>query len=205
MSEDEKDGKGEKPFFVTRFLAFLLDGFIVLLLASLIAMPFIDSDKLISMSNESKQIVEKYQSKDITDKEYSVEIVNIEYMMARGTVLVSIISILVGLLYYVVLPLYNKGQTLGKKLFGMRIVSTSGNLDSNKLLFRALIADFLLLNIISVLFIMFASREVYFGCVEIFTFIQYLITAISIIMIIVDKKGLAIHDSLVHTKVIKNN
>ena len=205
MSEDEKDGKGEKPFFVTRFLAFIIDAFIVLFLACMLTTPFVNSEKLISMSNESKQIMEKYTNNEITEEEYLVDMLNVEYMMARGTVLVFIVYLIVGLLYYVVLPLYVNGQTLGKKLFRQKIISTSGKLSSDQLLFSALIADFLLLILLSVIFIMFASRDIYYSCVELFSFIQYIITFISIILIIVNKEGLSIHDRIVHTKVIKIN
>ena len=103
----------------------------------------------------------------------------------------------------VVLPIFNNGQTLGKKIFGMKIVSTYGDLNANQLIFRSFLADFLLLNIISVMFLMFASRDVYINCIELFTLAQYTITFASIIMVIVNKEGLAIHDGLVHTKVVK--
>ena len=125
--------------------------------------------------------------------------------MSRSMELTSIFVILVSVLYYVVLPIYNKGQTLGKKLFGMKIVSTYGDLNANQLIFRSFLADFVLLNIITVLFLMFASRSIYLSCIELFTLAQYTITFASIIMVIVNKEGLAIHDGLVHTKVVKVN
>ncbi len=205
MSEDGKDGKSEKPLFVTRCIAFLIDAFIVLLLSSLFATPFVNSDKLLSISEDTRVLLEKYNNNEVTEQEYLVELSNIEYMMARSTELVSIFSILFGVIYYVVMPLYMKGQTLGKKLFKLKIESTVGELSSNQLLFRAFIADFLLLNIISVLFIMFASRSVYLQCSELFTFVQYTITFASIIMMIISKEGITIHDRLVNTKVIKIN
>lgn len=205
MSEDEKDGKPEKPFFVSRCLAFLIDMVIVLFLSSLIATPFVDTSKMVTLREQSMNIVEKYQKNQITDQEYLVEISNLEYMMARSTELVTIIMILISVLDFVVLPLYNKGQTIGKKIFKLKITSDTGELTANQLLFRALIANFLLLNIISILFIMFAGRDVYMNCVGLFNFIQYIITFASIIMIAFGKEGLAVHDKLVHTKVVKVN
>lgn len=205
MSEDEKDGKPEKPFFVSRCLAFVIDMFIVLLLSSMIATPFVDANKMLTLREQSVNIVEKYQKNEMTDKEYLVEISNLEYMMARSTELVTIIMILISVLNFVVLPLYNKGQSIGKKLFKLKIVSDTGELNANQLLFRTFIANFLLLNIISILFIMFADRDVYMYVVELFTFAQYIITFGSIIMIAFGKEGLAIHDKLVHTKVVKVN
>ena len=198
MSEEIK-----KPFFITRCLAFVIDAFLVLLVASLLSVPFVNVDKLNTVSEQSKELVEKYQAKEITDQEYVVEASNIQYMMARNMEIVSVFGLLIAVLYYVVLPLYNKGQTIGKKLLGLRIASTVGDLYANQLLFRSFIANFILLNFISILFLIFASRSIYTQCVEIFTIIQYSITFVSIIMIIINKDGLALHDRLVHTKVIK--
>ena len=203
MSEDEKDGKQKKPLFVLRCLAYIIDGFLVLFLSALLSAPFVNSDQMLELAEESRSIVQKYSQNEMTEQEYLVEASNLEYKMARSMELISIFIILVSVVYYVVLPIFLNGQTLGKKIFGMKIISTYGDLNANQLIFRSFLADFLLLNIISVLFLMFASRNIYLNCIELFTLAQYTITFASIIMVIVNKEGLAIHDGLVHTKVVK--
>ncbi len=203
MSEDEKDGKQKKPFFVLRCLAYIIDGFLVLFLSALLSAPFVNSDQMLELAEESRSIVQKYSQNEMTEQEYLVEASNLEYKMSRSMELISIFIILVSVVYYVVLPIFLNGQTLGKKIFGMKIISTYGDLNANQLIFRSFLADFLLLNIISVLFLMFASRNIYLNCIELFTLAQYTITFASIIMVIVNKEGLAIHDGLVHTKVVK--
>ena len=203
MSEDEKDGKQKKPLFVLRCLAYIIDGFLVLFLSALLSAPFVNSDQMLELAEESRSIVQKYSQNEMTEQEYLVEASNLEYKMSRSMELISIFIILVSVVYYVVLPIFLNGQTLGKKIFGMKIISTYGDLNANQLIFRSFLADFLLLNIISVLFLMFASRNIYLNCIELFTLAQYTITFASIIMVIVNKEGLAIHDGLVHTKVVK--
>jgi uncharacterized RDD family membrane protein YckC len=203
MSEDEKDGKQKKPFFVLRCLAYIIDGFLVLFLSALLSAPFVNSEQMLELAEESRSIVQKYSQNEMTEQEYLVEASNLEYKMSRSMELISIFIILVSVVYYVVLPIFLNGQTLGKKIFGMKIISTYGDLNANQLIFRTFLADFLLLNIISVLFLMFASRNIYLNCIELFTLAQYTITFASIIMVIVNKEGLAIHDGLVHTKVVK--
>ena len=208
MSEDEKDGKSDKsdkPLLISRFIAYILDVMIVLLLASFLSAPFVDSDKMLSLSEDSRVLNNKYVEKTITDQEYLVEASNLEYQMAKSIELVLIIYILISILYYVVLPIFNNGQTLGKKLLKMKIVSTYEDLNVNQLIFRSFIADFILLDIIMVLFSMFASRDVFLSCVELFVFAQYIVVITSMIMMIFDKEGLAVHDRLVRTKVIKIN
>ena len=205
MSEDEKDAKPEKPMFITRGLAFLFDMFIVLLISTLIATPFVNSNKITSLAENSRELLDKYSKQEVDEQEYMVEVSNLEYQIATSMELVSLVGVFIGLIYYVIVPLYNKGQTLGKKLMKIRIVSTYGDLNSNQLVFRCFIANAVLLQLTSVLFIMFASRDVYVACVESFTIAQYLITAVSMVMVVVDKNGMSLHDGVVHTKVVKVN
>ena len=206
MSEDEKDDKSDKsdkPLFISRCIAYVLDAMIVLVLSSMLATPFVNTDKMLSLSESTRELNAKYSENTITDQEYIVEASNLEYQMAQSVEIVFIFVILVSVLYYVVLPIFMNGQTFGKRMFKIKIVSTIGNLNSNQLIFRSFVADYVLLYIIMVLFGMFASRDTFMMCVELFTFIQYTISIASIIMMIIDKEGLTIHDRLVHTKVIK--
>lgn len=203
MSEDEKDGKHKKPLFILRAIAYVIDGFIVLFLSALLSAPFVNTDQMVELADESKAVVQKYTNHEITEQDYLVESSNLQYKMSRSMELISIFTILLSVLYYVVLPIFMNGQTLGKKICGMKIISTYGDLNANQLIFRSFLANFLLLNIITTIFIMFASRNVYLNCIELFTFAQYTVTFASIIMVIVNKEGLAIHDGLVHTKVVR--
>jgi len=203
MSEDEKDDKSDKPLFVVRFVAYIIDAFIVLFVSTLIATPFTNPDNLINLSKNSSELIEKYNHDEITEQQYLVDASNLQYKMAQEMELFTIISILISVLYYVVFPLFNNGQTIGKKLMKLKIVSTLGDLNSNQLIFRSFMANFVLLNIISVLFVMLAPRDIYYNCVELFTFAQYTITFASVIMVLFGKEGIALHDGVVHTKVIK--
>lgn len=206
--EDEKDDKSEKsikPKFTSRLFAYLLDSILVVFVASLLAFPFIDSKEYDSLIKESSQLLEKVKNKEIDTEEYSVEYMNLEYKMDKSMELVNIMTILVGVIYFVVYPLYHEGQTLGKKFMKIQVVSTKGDLSANQLLFRSFIADFILLRILLVLFVMFASRNVYSICSELFYDAQYAAMIVSIFMIIYSKDGLALHDKLTHTKVIRVN
>lgn len=208
MSEDEKDGKSDKsdkskkPLFFMRLFAYIIDTFIVLMVSSLLVVPFVDSKSMTETMNEAIDVMTKYQKSEIDEQEYTVELSNVNYKMARASLLVTIMNIFVSVIFFVVVPLYRKGQTIGKKLMKLKITSIDGELTANQLIFRSFIANAVLLNIISVLFVMFASRSVYSCCVDIFSFTQYIIMLISIVLVIVGKEGLAIHDMLVHTKVV---
>lgn len=205
QEKQEKSEKSDKPLFLLRVIAYVIDMMIVLMLSSLLATPFLDSKQVLSLADESRELVQKYDNHEITDQEYLVDVSNLQYKMARNTELVTIFTILVSVCYFVILPLFYRGQTFGKKLMKMKIISDVGTLNSNQLIFRSFLANSLLLNIITVLFVMFASRDIYLNCVELFTFAQYTVMAGSIFMLIFGKEGLTIHDAIVHTRVIKVN
>lgn len=207
MSSEKEDNSGksdkhEKGSVISRCLAFIFDGFIVLFITSLISMPFLDSKKIEEMSNEMVNVLQKVNSNEIDEKEYLVDLGNIQYKVARATEIYSIFLILVGSIHYIVIPLYGDGQTIGKRIFKLKIISTDKELSGNQLIIRGFIANGLLFNIIVILLLMFSPKNIYLSLNEQLNIIKYLLCFVSIGTIIFTKDGLSIHDMLAHTKVI---
>ena len=169
----------------------------------MIATPFINSDKINELNDMSIKLMEKYKDNSISNNEYLAEYMNITYDTAKNEGVVSLISVVLGLVFFVVVPLYKNGQTIGKKLLKIKIISDTGELTSNQLIFRAFIANSILINLLSVILMMFLSKNNYFYCYGLFIIIQYLITALSVFLIICRKDGKAVHDLLVRTQVVK--
>ena len=156
---DKKDDKSKKALFVQRLIAFLIDSAIVVFAASLIATPFINSDKINELNDMSIKLMEKYKDNSISNNEYLAEYMNITYDTAKNEGVVSLISVVLGLVFFVVVPLYKNGQTIGKKLLRIKTISDTGELTSNQLIFRAFIANSILINLLSVIFMMFLSKN----------------------------------------------
>ena len=74
----------------------------------------------------------------------------------------------------------------------------------NQMIFRSLIVNMLLLNIINFALITFAPKDIYTGVSATLSMIQYLIMFISIILA-TTKEGRTIHDRIAHTRVVKVN
>ena len=200
----ENISKGErKALFVQRLVAFLIDILLISVVASLISAPFINTDKTSDLEKKTYKLVEQLQKDEISVEEYSVQYKTLYYKMARNSGVSSLIIILLNVLYFVVFQIYNKGQTIGKKMVNIRIVSDEGELSYNQLIFRSFIANFILVDIIMFVFMLFSTKDVYFWSTIIFRGIQYLIVFISIFMIMNHSDGRAIHDKIVHTKVIR--
>lgn len=193
----------KKALLIQRLGAFIVDALIISLLASFIATPFIDEKKNESLQNEALQVVEKMQKNDISVKEYVEEYSTIFYKLARYSGIVTLITLLLDVFYYVIYQVYTKGQTIGKRLMKIRVVSDVGELTTDQMIIRSLIANSILVNIVSFVFMLFISKNMYFYSVAVVESIQYLIVMISVIMIMFRKDGKSIHDLLAHTKVIR--
>ena len=200
MSKKEVD---EKPYFFQRLLAFLLDIFIVSIVASILSSPFIKTKEIEPLQTKYFEVMENYMNQKIDTNEYTAEIINIQYQLSQLNGIVTIITIIISILYFVVYQLYSNGQTIGKKIFKIKVVSTNKDLSMNQLIFRSFLANNILLDILSMIFVIFSSKSIYFYCVGLLSILQYVFIIISFFMIIFSKEGLGLHDRLVHTKVVK--
>ena len=198
------DRELKKGSFIRRFAAYVIDYLIVVILVSLISSPFIDAKKTETIDKESTEIIEKYQNGEISTEEYVQRYGSVYYSLNRTTGIMTFITIIIDVLYFVVLQLYNKGQTLGKMIMRIKVVSKDGNLTMNQMIFRALIANMILVNIINFALITFTSKNVFMGVSVAISMIQYIIMFISLIML-TTKEGRTIHDRIAHTMVVRED
>ena len=191
----------EKVSFVRRLCAYAIDYLIVIILVSLISTPFVDAKKTEKLEKESTEIIEKYHEGEITADEYLERYSSIYYGLSRSTGVMTFITIIIYIIYFVVFQLYNKGQTFGKKLMKIKVISLDGELSMNQMIFRAFIVNMILLNIINFALITFTSKDIYIGVTATLSIIQYIVMFISIILA-TTKEGRTIHDRIAHTRVV---
>lgn len=192
----------KKGSFIRRIGAYIIDYVILVILISLISSPFVDTAKTKTIEKEANEIIEKYQSGEISSDEYIQRYSSVYYNLSRSTGVVTFFTIIIDVLYFIVFQLYNKGQTVGKVLLKIKVISEDGNLNMNQMIFRALIAYMILSNIINFALITFASKSIYTGVSICISMIQYIVMFISVIMA-TTKDGRTIHDRLTHTRVVK--
>lgn len=200
----EKNKLSEKSLFLQRFLAFIVDTLFVVLISSLIAFPFVDNASVEKLNMEMQEVSENYINSEIDINTYFAEYSSVVYQLSRKNGVVSFITIFIEILYFIVYQLYNKGQTLGKKLLKIRVESVDdGELTMNQMIFRVIIINSILYGFVSFALSIFASQSTYFYGILIFELIQYLVLLISGLMIMFGKRGL--HDLVSHTKVVRIN
>lgn len=194
----------KKGSFIRRFAAYVIDYILIMIIVSLLSTPFVDAEKVETIEKESTQIIEQYQNGEISIDEYVQRYSSVYYGLSRTTGVMTFITIIIGVLYYVVLQLYNKGQTFGKMFMKIKVISTDGDLSMNQMIFRALIANFILSNILNFALITFTSKNVFMGVSVTISMIQYIVMFISLIML-TTKDGRTIHDRIAHTKVARED
>lgn len=189
--------------FNKRFFAYIIDIFIVLVIANLITMFIPISEKTQDYYKELQTTQKKMYDKEIDVKEYTDIVLEDNYNISKGTVLISLTSIIIYILYFVVYQVYNNGQTVGKKLMKIKVKSiTDESLSINTMLFRALIIYGIAANIINLILILLLKKELYLSISNTISIIQSLIVIISIFMILFSKQKRGIHDIITKTEVV---
>lgn len=193
----------QKAFFFPRLVSYILDVIIVSFVVVLITSFFPSDSNYDKYLKEFETIQTNYLEKEISSKEYLNKIKDVTYDLDKCSVPTTIVQIVVIIGYFIVLPCYNKGQTLGKKLMHIRIVSDSDEeLTLNNYLFRSAIINSLLANMIILGMVLFISRDIYYFSSFIIQGVQVVLVVISVLMILFRKDGRGLHDRVAHTKVI---
>ena len=205
-SKDEKDDKQDKIKYASlgkRFVAFVIDILIISFVASMICVPFLNVENSNKLEDEYLKNTQAFFDKKINIEDYQEIQVSYVYNSAKESGLTKIVTVLLGILYFGLLQFYLKGQTLGKKILHIKVKSDDGELSINQLLFRALIVDSLILDIILFVTMMFMNKNIYYYSAMTFELIQYIVYFVCMIMIIKNNDNKGIHDVLFHTSVIE--
>lgn len=189
--------------FFTRASAYIIDAIIVLLLLNIVTLPIkVDANN----SSKLEDLTKKMTSGEITTQEYYEEYADLYYDIQKDGVPINIISIVLTIGYFVGFGYLNKGQTIGKKLFGIRVVNKNdGKASLKQIALRSLFIYSLFSAIINIILVFVLTRKTYYMTSTIFTMIDTLLILATVILILFreDKRGL--HDLIASTKVIKEN
>lgn len=157
-------------------------------------------------SKLSKKEYKKLESE--VEKDYQKKYEDLAYKIAKNSSISSAIYIIVTILYFGIFNLVTDGQTLGKKLFKLKIVSSVSD-DSKPNIVSYLIRSVLLYNtiyyLVSLIGIYILNKENYYLVTNIVYQIQYYIQIIIICMVMLRADGRGLHDILAKTKVISIN
>lgn len=189
-----------KASFFKRMLAFLMDYFIISLVLSFITIGFnIDSKKY---NNELNDIMNSFKDGNITTQEYTTQILELEYDLQKNNLPVNGVSCALFIGYFIIFGYMNNGQTLGKKVFKIRVVKKDGEKASFcNILIRSLFIYGILSNLYSVICVLFFNVNVFDYGYKIVGTIESVFLFVSFFMIIYKKDGRGLHDLIAGTYV----
>ena len=195
--------ENEKSYFLPRALAYVIDIVLIIIISSMIS-SFVPANKNYDKAyKEYMELQDKVTSRTISMDEYFKKSVPVVYDMDYNNVPSMIIQVTVLVLYFVVFQAVSKGQTLGKKIMKIKIVSTDGNeLTMNQVAIRAVIINSVFINLLLIGSVMFASSDIYYYISLGLQGFEGLIIVITLIMILFRSDGKGLHDLLAKTQVI---
>lgn len=186
-----------KSLKTKRIVAYLLDIFIVLMLSNVLLNGIVDK-------KHQEDLVKDLGIKDITEianlKDVTEEQKIIMYNYDRKTVKYNLVAYLIALIYYIIIPIINKGSTLGQKILNLRTVSD--NLITG-IIIRSHLIYASLYSFLPVIFIYQLSRVGYYTALGALTMIIGSFLMIEFFVYLLDKDNKGLHDYIAQTRVIE--
>lgn len=202
----EVTNEDTKPYLFPRLVAYIIDIFLVSIVCTGIMFLLPKSENYDKFMKEYEQIQTEAIEGTIDAKEYFNKSISVVYDIDYSNVLSIIIEIVLIILYFVVFQFYNKGQTLGKKLMKLRVISVNDSeLTINQVTYRALIINSILVNILILGALLFLGRNYYYYASYILQVIASIVVFVTLMMILFRKDGRGLHDIVAGTKVIQEN
>lgn len=174
-------------------------------------------NELIKEDKYSEIIVSKYDDKEISKGEYKTITKELNqkfdgiakdyvYILNKESIPNTIITLLCTLLYFSIIQYFLKGQTIGKKLFKLKVVpSSEKKISILNYLLRSLIVNDVFLNTVGLMFLVFASKNIYQQADNILQVLVSVVEAIIIFLVLTREDSRGLHDLLCHTKVISTD
>lgn len=194
-----------KASFGKRLAAFIIDSIIVTMVFTLLTNFIPQSKNVENLNKEMSEVSEKYLNEEITDLEYYNQYGILSHSLDKEMFLSTLLNFVLLIGVFVIVPFYNKGQTLGKKLLKIKLIKDEGELGINDLIIRNVITNGFAYTLIGLTIMFLVSDNAYFMTISILSFIQFLLVIISVFMVLYrhDKKGL--QDIICKTSVIEEN
>lgn len=200
-----------------RISAFLIDIFLVTFVSTVFSSisyvnPFIGNYKVAYdeyreiYKSESESVLTNPTIKNVVDysNKMSKQIYKIDYSMLFNNIYYLVFSFL----YFVLFAYFTNGQTLGKKLFKLKVVRQDGEkVKLSNLMLRTLLSGssiFMGVNIIVViqlLLLMIPQNQAYFYAILFSSMISYIIEIIGLVLLF-SKEHRSLDDIIGSTKVI---
>ena len=190
--------------FFKRFLAFGIDFLIVNLIIGIVSMG-ISTTKADSLNKQLMELQNSVMTGEITVEEFTNQSTSIMYDMERASLPSDIVTVIIFIGYFIVFQYMNKGQTLGKKLFKIKIVEGKKKEKPrlSTVIVRSMLIDMILMRLI---IIVFAVALDSYGFVMIYglcSMLYMIFIFVCVFMMLFRKDKMSLHDMITHSNVVE--
>ena len=186
-----------------RIKAYLIDLVVILIIYIISTNVIPRSDLLKKYKSDERELHENYVEKKISMSDYTKQYEVLYYNISRESKVDDIVYVVSLLIYFVVVPFFLNGQTLGLFLNRLRIERfTIGKLHMWQLLVRNVVIVGLGYSIFRVALVYFLDAKVYYKVLLGISAVQILLLLLSWIMVIRKKEKRGLHEILSNTEVV---
>ena len=193
----------KKASFKKRFLAYIIDMFIISIIISIMSYNF-STTRIDKLNKEAYNLMDDYVNKKISTSKYIKDYASINYDISRESADRTLVYLIVCVGYFLVFQYLNDGASIGKKLVGIRIVSNDNKRISFLQMFiRCSIVNDIISNTMILILIYMTSNMNYFIGYGIINFLYNLFIIVCVFMLIFRKDKLALNDLMSKSCVIE--
>ncbi len=174
-------------------------------------------NKLIESEYYEDLFASRYEDNIIDEKEYDLILKEIDklylekadefdYKLKKASLVNSVVTLGCMFLYFGILQYLFKGQTLGKRLLKLRVVSSKRErCNIFQFIVRCLVVNNVFLNAVNLLCLYLLNKKIYGNVDEIISLLISIVEAFIIFFVMTREDGRGIHDLLVNTMVIRED
>jgi len=189
--------------FKKRFVAYLIDLLIIGFILGMVVTFKEKDEEVIELNKDLNLVEELYVNEEISYDDYFERVTVIIQDIDKECVVYTVVNILLIVGYFIILPFLCNGQTLGKRIFKIKIESNEKEkLSIVNYIIRNIIINGLGYMVLMLLILYLLPSKTYFIFESIFSFIQITLVIISVSMVLYRKDKRGLHDILSGTKVV---
>lgn len=189
-----------KATLTKRATAYLIDIIIVIVVLGIVSLIYHPDTNV--LQKEIDLVTVDYAYGDLSFSNYIKEISSLYKQVDMTNIFLNIINVLVIILYFVIIPYFNKGKTIGKHFMHIFVRKSSNKtLDIVSLFIRNLLINGLFYLILIIVSCLIIPDDYYFIVITGLGIIQISLLLVSVIMVLYRKDRKGLHDLLAGTYV----
>ena len=191
-----------KVSFKKRLFAYLIDFVLLTTIVTIINCVLPTTTKQVEINKELDSLQQDLLDGEIDNKQYFDGYKKLLPELDKSNMAINVCNLVFILGYFIIIPVVNNGQTLGKKILKIKIEKIDGNLTIRDMVIRNFITTSLLQLMISSTLVYIVNNDIYYNLSIFVSLLQILLVIITSFMIIYRKDEKGVQDLITGTQVI---